>query len=211
MCSLGFFLLSAACILKGTKEASKPEIPKHMGKSSTLTKAAPNEGSGEGPPALQDETLKNGNHSIPARPHPHDPGCDAPSLVRGCWSGPSGELECSPPQRSHGKPGLSLLPHSAPHSLKSQDFQPTQRGQECSAPTRITGSHRESGNEAPRPLPTTGGHVGSWHSHPCPHTPLSVRRAEWGVWIPTRPGCKEVQAPSLLQGWCQEKPTETED
>ena len=32
MCSLGFFLLSAACILKGTKEASKPEIPKHMGK-----------------------------------------------------------------------------------------------------------------------------------------------------------------------------------
>ena len=54
-----------------------------MGKKPTLTKAAPNEGSAEGPPAQQDGTLKNGSHSTPARPHPHDPGYDAPSLARG--------------------------------------------------------------------------------------------------------------------------------
>lgn len=143
-----------------------------MGKKPTLIKAAPNEGSGERPPAQQDGTLKNGSHSTPARPHPHDPGYDAPSLVRGCWSGPTGELERSPPQRPHGKPGLSLLPGGGPHSLKRQDFQPTQQCQECSAPTKITRDHSGSGNEASRPLSTTRGHLGELAllSLP-PHTP----------------------------------------
>ena len=72
------------------------------------------------------------------------------------WSGPGGELECSPPQRPHGKPGLSLLAGSAPHSLKSQDFQPTQQWQECSAPTRITGGHRVMRHPGPP------NHVATW-------------------------------------------------
>ena len=42
MCSLGFFFFLLPVFLKEPKEASKPEIPKHMGKKPTLTKAAPN-------------------------------------------------------------------------------------------------------------------------------------------------------------------------
>ena len=198
----GFFLLSAACILKGTKEASKPEIPKHMGKKPTLTKAAPNEGSGEGPPAQQDGTLKNGNHSTP--PHPHDPGCDAPSLVRAWW----GAGMFTPTETTWKAWAVALSRRCPP--LAEESGLTTHP-----AVARMLCPHqnhwRPQGNEAPRPLPTTGGHVGSWHSHPCPHPPLSVRRADWGGWIPTPPGCKKVQAPSLLRGWCQEKPTKTKD
>lgn len=60
----GFFFLLPV-FLKEPSQQTK--YPKTHGKKPNTNKAAPNEGSGEGPQALQDETLKNGNHSIPAR------------------------------------------------------------------------------------------------------------------------------------------------
>lgn len=124
------------------------------------------------------------------------------------WSGPGGELECSPPTETTRKAWAVALSRRCPPLTEESGLSTHP------AVARMLCPHqdhwRPQGNEAPRPSQPRG-HVGSWHSHPCPHPPLSVRRAEWGVWTPTPPGCKKVQAPSLLQGWCQEKPTKTKD
>ena len=87
-----------------------------------------------------------------------------PTPVGWGWSGPSGELECSPPQGPHGKAGLSLPPGGAPPPWRVRTFTPP-----------------SSSENAPPPPVSLEATWGAVMRHPWPSWPL---QAMWGAGTP---------------------------